>query len=1020
MNSMEKKSGSCSVVNPIPEKREIHVKEKLGIFTQMKTFGFDHVFAPSAQQIDVYKAVVVPVVDEVLLGYNCTIFAYGQTGTGKTFTMEGERSLDENSSWENDPLAGIIPRTMHHIFQELKKQDVEFSVRVSFIELYNEELSDLLGTSNLRIFEDPKRPGSIIIHGMEEITVNNKDEIYQILERGAARRQTAATLMNATSSRSHSVFSVTIHTKDTTITGEELLKTGKLYLVDLAGSENIGRSGAVDKRAREAGNINQSLLTLGRVITALVEHAPHVPYRESKLTRLLQDSLGGKTKTSIIATISPAACNLEETLSTLDYAHRAKNIQNKPEINQKLTKKALLKEYTCEIETLKKDLAAAREKNGIYLAEENYNMMTEKIKDQEMAIKEMEDKITVLVDEQTKIQELFEKTDRQLEKTTNTLHQTETELGETKVVLEEKKTECEEQKFLVNELGKTEKELFSQAEQLLSTANESTLDVEGLHAKLDRKKIVESNNESVTQQFHKTFQKSVREMHQLNDAMLGTVSQSYTDISAKFDLLMEVVKNHSENMLKSQLNMVESVKKHVAEMQEDKKNELTATTTWLEETKNEVEESVNVGIDHASAINKELMAALQVQMESFQTIKTFMNQLKLQSEKHKHEHEERMKAMSDCLNEQFSNHSSLVKNHVSWQEDQLQEFQLNAEKFNDCNEDLEKNLCQAMEIIKCMQETRKQSSTLTEKLNGLIKTQKAVTVFDDLEKNVATTRKYVADQKDLEQTRMTEYYDTCVSHIEKVENIVTGVEEKNSSMKVKFVEHFTKSKKNWENCSSILTDKQNFYQTEMNTSMNVFDNKSQQTVRSSKTAYEHCESESKENQKKIDAQFDDLKHLRASNLDLMSQKIEELKIQLTAREEEVDTLFMQDILKDVPTGLTPKPREFLYPTSLLQSEPHDALLSRFRENMKNAEELEQALVESPQNSNVDSDDTIERLSDISFCSRNSDVSNKMSESKENCPQMPPPRSAKKLKHVRSRSNSSSSRSRVPLKISNNS
>ena len=134
----------------------------------------------------------------------------------------------------------------------------------------------------------------------------------------------------------------------------------------------MGRSGAVDKRAREAGNINQSLLTLGRVITALVERTPHIPYRESKLTRMLQDSLGGRTKTSIIATVSPAQINLEETLSTLDYAHRAKNITNKPEINQKLTKKAMIKEYTDEIEKLKRDLVATREKNGIFLSQENY------------------------------------------------------------------------------------------------------------------------------------------------------------------------------------------------------------------------------------------------------------------------------------------------------------------------------------------------------------------------------------------------------------------------------------------------------------------------------------------------------------------------------------------------------------------------------------------------------------------------------------------------------------------------
>ena len=200
------------------------------------------------------------------------------------------------------------------------------------------------------------------------------------------------------------------------------MKTGKLNLVDLAGSENIGRSGAVDRRAREAGSINQSLLTLGRVITALVERAPHIPYRylklsnqvsiqaiflnsllifrfnsrESKLTRLLQESLGGRTKTSIIATISPASINLDETLSTLDYAHRAKNITNRPEINQKLSKKALLKEYTEEIERLRRDLAATRERNGVYLAQENYSEMQAQIEYQEKEIEEKINHIKVL------------------------------------------------------------------------------------------------------------------------------------------------------------------------------------------------------------------------------------------------------------------------------------------------------------------------------------------------------------------------------------------------------------------------------------------------------------------------------------------------------------------------------------------------------------------------------------------------------------------------------------------------
>lgn len=1027
LNNIEKRAGSYDVVKPIPEKREVHVREKLGIVTQMKTFGFDHVFAPTAKQIDIYKSVVVPVVDEVLLGYNCTIFAYGQTGTGKTFTMEGERSPDQHISWEEDPLAGIIPRTMHHIFEQLKKQDVEFSVRVSFIELYNEELFDLLGSStSLRIFEDPKKPGSIIIHGMEEITVNNKDEIYQILERGAARRQTAATLMNATSSRSHSVFSVTIHTKDTTITGEELLKTGKLYLVDLAGSENIGRSGAVDKRAREAGNINQSLLTLGRVITALVEHAPHVPYRESKLTRLLQDSLGGKTKTSIIATISPAACNLEETLSTLDYAHRAKNIQNRPEINQKLTKKALLKEYTNEIEALKKDLAAARDKNGVYLAEDNYNMMTEKLQEQEAAIKEMEDQITALIEEKEKIQELFVKTDKQLEQTTETLTQTKSQLVETKENLKEKAIECDEQKFLVNEHVKTEKVLFTQAEQLLSTANESTSDVDGLHAKLGRKQIVEIKNESLSTQFKEKFQKSVLGMHQLTDVMLVTMSKFHTDNSAQLNLLLEVLKTHSGSMLKSQLDMVEAVKKHTSQMEKEKCKERSATVKWLEETKNTVEESVKLGIDHSSAINTELITGLQAQMEGFQLIQTLMSQLKMQLEKQKSDQEKRVKAMAECLRNQLSSHSSLVKTHVAWQEEQIKELQQSVEESSFCNKDIEQHLSQAMESIKLAQSKRENSSALNEKLHKLVTAQKEVTLFDDLQRNLTATQNYVTEQTDMELTHAVEKYDTYVGHIEKVENEVKEVEEKNSSIKANFVGHFAKVKQNWEDCSSNLDEKLDFYQTETNTSMNVFVNQNENFVQSSTSVLEHAQSDAEEDQKKIGSQLGDLMQLSKSHFDSVSEKTEVLKSGLTAREEEVENLLTKEIAKDISTGCTPKPREFSYPTDLNRTELHDVLLSQYRENMKNLNELEECemtvVTESPPDSmksEVGSDnDTNDQLADISFSSEISDTS-KSSETKENRSQMPPPLSAKKLKHVRSRSNSNSSRSRVPLRTSNN-
>ncbi|KAG2462419.1 KIF11 protein, partial [Polypterus senegalus] len=350
---------------------------------------------------------------------------------------------------EQDPLAGIIPRTLHQIFEKLSENGTEFSVKVSLLEIYNEELIDLLSPSpdvneKLQMFDDPRNKRGVVIKGLEEITVHNKDEVYQILERGAAKRKTAATLMNAYSSRSHSVFSTTIHMKETTVDGEELVKIGKLNLVDLAGSENIGRSGAVDKRAREAGSINQSLLTLGRVIKALVERTPHVPYRESKLTRILQDSLGGRTKTSIIATISPASINMEETLSTLDYAHRAKNILNKPEVNQKLTKRALIK-----------------------------------------------------------VSELFTDSKKDLEQCASDLQQREEELVLTISDLQETKQKLSEEIFIVSALQSTEEELYGTASRLLSTVDISTQDVTGLHAKLDRKMEVEQHNMKMQDCFSK-------------------------------------------------------------------------------------------------------------------------------------------------------------------------------------------------------------------------------------------------------------------------------------------------------------------------------------------------------------------------------------------------------------------------------------------------------------------------------------------------------------------------------------
>lgn len=215
-------------------------------------------FGPDTSQHRLYAQAIHPIVEEVLEGFNCTIFAYGQTGTGKTFTMEGgERSSNDAANLETNS-AGVIPRAINHIFQALEQTNTDYTVKCSFLELYNEETTDLLAvggphntgghdTAKLRIMEDR---GGVVIHGLEEIAVRSEKDIYTLLDRGSSQRKTAETLLNKQSSRSHSVFIITVHMRELN-DGEEVIKSGKLYLVDLAGSENISRSGAVDVRAKE-------------------------------------------------------------------------------------------------------------------------------------------------------------------------------------------------------------------------------------------------------------------------------------------------------------------------------------------------------------------------------------------------------------------------------------------------------------------------------------------------------------------------------------------------------------------------------------------------------------------------------------------------------------------------------------------------------------------------------------------------------------------------------------------------
>lgn len=325
-----------------------------------KTFTFDRVFDWNCTQTEVFNDTALPIIQSTLEGYNGTIFAYGQTGTGKTHTMEGKD--------EPEDLRGIIPNTFQRIFKEIEQgSGSDYMVRASFLEIYNEEIRDLLSknpSNRLELKENIET--GVYVKDLTQFVVKGESEMKNVLMVGKKNRTVGATLMNQDSSRSHSIFTVTIEIcehmmMDGENAQESKVRMGKLNLVDLAGSERQAKTGATGDRLKEATKINLSLSALGNVISSLVDgKSGHIPYRDSKLTRLLQDSLGGNTKTVMIANIGPADYNFDETLSTLRYANRAKNIKNKPRINED-PKDAMLREFQDEINRLKQMLA---EKTG--------------------------------------------------------------------------------------------------------------------------------------------------------------------------------------------------------------------------------------------------------------------------------------------------------------------------------------------------------------------------------------------------------------------------------------------------------------------------------------------------------------------------------------------------------------------------------------------------------------------------------------------------------------------------------
>ncbi|KAK7756933.1 Kinesin-related motor protein [Diatrype stigma] len=531
--------------------------------------------------------------------------------------------------------AGIIPRVLHSLFNKLEMADTESFVKCSFIELYNEELRDLISSeeNKLKIFDDTSRKNhaTTVVQGMEECHINTAAEGIKILQNGSLKRQVAATKCNDLSSRSHTIFTVTACVKKPGEDGEEYVCAGKLNLVDLAGSENIQRSGAENKRAAEAGLINKSLLTLGRVINALVDRSSHIPYRESKLTRLLQDSLGGRTKTCIIATISPAKSNLEETISTLDYAFRAKNIRNKPQLNQLINKKTMLREFTHEIERLKSELIATRQRNGVYLSNETYEEMTVQSESRRIQNEEQTAKIETLESNlRNKVQELFSLTSNFMgikkdhEATKVQLDETKGVLDQTELVLEATRKSLAEETHLRQAHERTEEQMRAVGGELIKTLKKTVNHVGGLHAKNKRKSDLQSLNrgnwrmaQNQVSDVTSLVESRIEEFQEEQQEQIATISERMQSfVQGELQKL-----SSTQTFLDQNLDAFTRSRMELMEQKNKSKEEMDEVLEEIKEVRDGIKDRVGESLQ-AIAASAEMIAA-----DVLSELNTFHNQL---------------------------------------------------------------------------------------------------------------------------------------------------------------------------------------------------------------------------------------------------------------------------------------------------------------------------------------------------------------------------------------------------------
>ncbi|CUV06704.1 unnamed protein product [Cryptosporidium hominis] len=561
--------------------------------TKERTFYLDHIFPMDTNQSYVYKTAAKPIVDQLFKGINGTVLAYGQTSSGKTFTMEG--IIGDNEKM------GVIPRMVHDVFETISnaEEHIEFQLKVSICEVYMERIRDLLDTSgtksNLRIHED--KIHGIYVKDLSEYFVTSPEEVFELMALGHKHRAVASTNMNSYSSRSHLIFMLQLQQKNVF---DSSIKVGKLFLVDLAGSEKISKTGAEGLTLDEAKTINKSLSCLGNVINALTDNTKNfIPYRDSKLTRILQNSLGGNSLTALIVTCSPSIVNESETIGTLRFGIRAKMVKNAPKVNQQYSveqlqvllnsaqrKLAERNNYIQTLEELVKKLGGelpenkpSGDKGGSIILNSSLNI-GERKELQEGTIPGSE-KTTLNMrtldnDELDELEEAKQQLKENSEKITQLKQEISEKENNLKLMSEEKENLNIKLSDLIQELSQTKYQQQDQAEtvehlqlknkSLIGELEQSQIHIHDLEARIEEYKSEESQrrNEEKENESNKAFQSLSSEIQQLREYLLAI--RSNTDPkedgawSSEHKALLETIEDNVARIANLELQLKESNK----------------------------------------------------------------------------------------------------------------------------------------------------------------------------------------------------------------------------------------------------------------------------------------------------------------------------------------------------------------------------------------------------------------------------------------------------------------------------